>query len=127
MAHVNSTISRAFCCNSCSGDVALELSQGGELYYICQNSACKRAVHVDCPEALRLKEPEPPSTPAARKAAYQLAQGLRVIAHAGGFLVPSGTRAGVVHFVSADGTCSCEARGACWHQAAVAQPMRRAA
>jgi hypothetical protein len=67
--------------------------------------------------------PAPPASPAARKAAYQLGQGVQIVAHAGGFLVPSGTRGGVVHYVR-DGVCSCEAaqkgRG-CWHVEAVTQ------
>lgn len=48
-------IQNFFCCNTCGADVALELSQGGELYYQCQNPKCKRAVSVDCPEALGRK------------------------------------------------------------------------
>jgi hypothetical protein len=67
-------------------------------------------------------------TAAERKAAWQAAQGVVAVRHGDGWLVPSGTRAGVVHYVSAAG-CSCEARGACWHQALVEQQVsaRRAA
>lgn len=71
-------------------------------------------------------EPEPPAPSAAqRKAAFNLARGIQIIAHAGGHLVPSATR-NIVHFVR-DGACSCEAHGVCWHLEAVAQFTRRAA
>lgn len=109
--------------------MALEVSPGDELYYVC--TACKHACHVDVPEGLGLKptytvapEPEPPTTPAARKAAYHLGRGLEIVRTASGWLVPSGTRAGVVHHVSRNGQCSCEgaAHGrSCWHREAVAQ------
>ncbi len=72
-------------------------------------------------------DPLPPATPAQRKAAYQMSQGLRIKPHAEGWLVPSGTRANVVHFVSPQGTCSCEAgqHGRdCWHISAVAQQLQ---
>jgi hypothetical protein len=60
---------------------------------------------------------------AARKAAYHLAGGLDIRrAPDGAYLVPSGTRGGVIHRVSADGqACSCESTGHCWHLSAVAQ------
>lgn len=67
--------------------------------------------------------PTPPATPQQRKAAWQRAQGLRIRPQAGGWLVPSGSRATVVHFVNSQGTCSCEAGShgrECWHVAAVA-------
>jgi hypothetical protein len=65
-------------------------------------------------------EPAPPS-PAERKAQYHLARGLDVVRGSAGWLIPSGTRAGVVHYVSDAGICTCEAgqRGrACWHVSA---------
>ena len=72
-------------------------------------------------------EPTPiaPRTPADRaydKAAYHLAQGLKVVETRGAFLVPSGSRSAVIHRVQ-DGRCSCEAGQngrSCWHVAAVA-------
>jgi hypothetical protein len=53
------------------------------------------------------------------------------VPHGRGHLVPSGTRGGVVHLVSA-GTCSCEAGQhgrRCWHRALVTMQStdRRAA
>lgn len=60
---------------------------------------------------------------AVNKAIYQLATGAQIVATAGGYLVPSGTRGGVVHRVSESHGCSCEAAAAgreCWHAAAVA-------
>jgi hypothetical protein len=75
-------------------------------------------------------EPTPPTTPAGRKAAYQLARGLDLVRAAGGYLVPSGTRGSVVHFVSDTGACSCEAGlhgRPCWHVEAVAQQARKQA
>jgi hypothetical protein len=65
------------------------------------------------------------TTPAARKAAYHLAGGLDIRQMGTSFLVPSGTRAGLVHCVTGD-TCSCEAGRsgkACWHREAVHQAM----
>ena len=61
---------------------------------------------------------------AERKALYHVAGGLDIRqAEDGSYLVPSGTRGGVIHQVSADGaTCSCEAGQAgriCWHTYAV--------
>lgn len=73
------------------------------------------------------QQPTPPATPAQRKAAYHLSQNLQVIAHAAGWLVPSGTRSNVIHFVNAEGTCSCEAGQhgrTCWHVAAVAASLQ---
>jgi hypothetical protein len=62
-------------------------------------------------------------TAVERKAAWQAAQGVVAVRHGDGWLVPSGSRAGVVHFVTAEG-CSCEAGRSgkrCWHQALVEQ------
>jgi hypothetical protein len=57
---------------------------------------------------------------ALNKAQYHLAVGhLPIVPTVSGFLVPSGTRAGVIHRVStANGTCDCEAGSNsryCWH------------
>ena len=57
---------------------------------------------------------------ALRKARYYLGCGLEIVPTATGFLLPSGTRANVVHEVSFTGSCSCEATGVCWHQQAIA-------
>jgi hypothetical protein len=70
-------------------------------------------------------------TAAERKAAWQASQGVVAVRHGDGWLVPSGSRAGVVHFVTSEG-CSCEAGRSgkrCWHQALVEQQtaQRRAA
>lgn len=59
---------------------------------------------------------------AARKAAWFAAQGVAPVATIGGHLVPSGTRAALVHLVNTAGACSCEAGRAgrrCWHRALV--------
>jgi hypothetical protein len=56
-----------------------------------------------------------------RKAAWYAARGVAAERFSTGHLVPSGTRAGVVHYVSAEG-CSCEAGRngrRCWHVALV--------
>jgi hypothetical protein len=71
-------------------------------------------------------EPTPPAAPAALpvrardKAAYHLAGGLDIRRMGAAYLVPSGTRAGVIHRVQS-GVCSCEARTRCWHIEAVEQ------
>lgn len=59
---------------------------------------------------------------AINKAIYHLETGIQVVPTTGGYLVPSGTRAGVIHRVSETHGCNCEAAQAgrqCWHQAAV--------
>jgi len=59
---------------------------------------------------------------AINKAIYHLESGVQIVATTGGYLVPSGTRAGVIHRVSETHGCNCEAAAAgrqCWHQAAV--------
>jgi hypothetical protein len=72
-------------------------------------------------------EPEPVSVAkrrAVNKALYQLAIGVRPLYSAGAWLVPSGTRAGVVHRITLDGVCSCEAGQhgrPCWHVEAIMQ------
>jgi hypothetical protein len=50
------TVSRIFCCKQCGADVRLDVSQGNELYYVCTNSACQKAVGVDVPEALAIRK-----------------------------------------------------------------------
>jgi hypothetical protein len=55
------------------------------------------------------------------KAQYNLRLGnLPIMLVADGFLMPSGTRAGVIHKIAFTGECSCEASGRCWHQTAIA-------
>jgi hypothetical protein len=57
---------------------------------------------------------------ATNKAVWHLSKSLDVIETHGGFLVPSGTRAGLVHRVSVQHGCSCEAATGgkpCWHYA----------
>lgn len=63
------------------------------------------------------------ATPAARKAAYNKAAGIKAVPTTNGYLVPSSSRGNIIHFVGADGHCSCEAGQsgkACWHVAFVA-------
>lgn len=50
------TYSEIFCCGNCHDSVTIEETQGGDLVYQCSNSACRKAVSVDCPEALALIE-----------------------------------------------------------------------
>ena len=85
---------------------------------------------VECASARECLKPRAPETPAGRKAQYHLGRGLDVVRGAAGWLIPSGSRAGVVHFVSDAGNCSCEAARAgkaCWHQEAAHLVSRRAA
>ncbi len=54
------------------------------------------------------------------KAIYHLSSGLQIIPTTGGWLIPSGTRGGVIHRVSTSHGCNCEAGIAgvqCWHSA----------
>jgi hypothetical protein len=60
---------------------------------------------------------------AINKALWNLDSGIEIRATAGGFLMPSGTRAGVIHRVSTLHGCGCEAAKAgrtCWHASALA-------
>ena len=55
---------------------------------------------------------------ALNKALYHYLQGVRPLPTTGGWLIPSGTRPGVIHRVSTDHGCNCEAAAqqqACWH------------
>lgn len=66
--------------------------------------------------------PDKASADATNKALWHLGRGLDVIETHGAFLIPSGTRGGMVHRVSLTHGCSCEASAAgrpCWHYAAV--------
>ena len=103
----------------------------GEACYECCNRACQFTAMVGCECAMNIApEPTPAPTPivrrtpaerAADKAAYHLAQGLKVITYRGVYLVPSGSRANFIHRVT-KGRCSCEASQnghMCWHVAAV--------
>lgn len=59
---------------------------------------------------------------ALNKAINHLLNGLTITPTVGGFLVPSGTRGGVIHRVSTVYGCNCEAahKGRqCWHAAAI--------
>ena len=52
------------------------------------------------------------------KAVWYAGQGLRISRDRGDFLVPSGTRNGIIHRVTPAGQCSCEAAQhgrVCWH------------
>src|SRR6476661_9013936 len=60
---------------------------------------------------------------ALNKALWNLQAGLEIRATTGGFLMPSGTRAGVIHRISTTFGCNCEAAGkgnVCWHASAIA-------
>jgi len=60
---------------------------------------------------------------AINKALWNLDNGIEIRSTFGGFLMPSGTRAGVIHRVSTVHGCSCEAARsgkACWHASALA-------
>lgn len=59
---------------------------------------------------------------AINKALWHLQSGIEIRSTVGGFLIPSGTRAGVIHRVSTVHGCNCEAAGkgyACWHVQAI--------
>ena len=60
---------------------------------------------------------------AINKALWHLQEGLEIRSTVGGFLMPSGTRAGVIHRISTLQGCNCERGnkgGLCWHAAAIA-------
>jgi hypothetical protein len=60
---------------------------------------------------------------AINKALWHLQSGIEIRSTYGGFLMPSGTRAGVIHRVSTVNGCNCEAaqKGhTCWHAKALA-------
>jgi len=60
---------------------------------------------------------------AINKALWHLGSDIEIRSTTAGFLVPSGTRAGVIHRVSTVFGCDCQAaaRGAvCWHASAIA-------
>jgi hypothetical protein len=111
--------------------MAYATTPAGELSYECTNRACQFVAMIGCECSMNVApEPTPAPTPitvrtaaqrASDKAAYFLAQGLRIVENRGAFLVPSGTRSNIIHRV-ANGRCSCEAAQAgkvCWHVAAV--------
>lgn len=59
---------------------------------------------------------------AINKALWHLQSGLEIRSTCGGFLMPSGTRAGVIHRISHTFGCNCEASAKgliCWHSAAI--------
>lgn len=138
MSTTNSTIITRYVCRYCNCAMAYATTPAGELAYECTNRACQFVAMVGCECAMN-EAPEPtPAAPAAieptpiaarsaadrarDKAAYFLAQGLRVVETRGAYLVPSGTRGNVIHRVQ-DGRCSCEAGQSgktCWHVAAIA-------
>lgn len=60
---------------------------------------------------------------ALNKALWNLQAGLEIRSTTGGFLMPSGTRAGVIHRISTVFGCNCEAAAkghVCWHASAIA-------
>ncbi|HEU5102310.1 MAG TPA: hypothetical protein VFU22_24980 [Roseiflexaceae bacterium] len=70
-----------------------------------------------------LEQATPSQERAINKALWHLQSGIEIRSTYGGFLMPSGTRAGVTHRVSTVNGCNCEAAGkglACWHQSAIA-------
>jgi hypothetical protein len=59
---------------------------------------------------------------AINKALWHLQEGLEIRSTSGGFLMPSGTRAGVIHRISTLQGCNCERGnkgGICWHVACI--------
>lgn len=57
------------------------------------------------------------------KALWNLQSGLEIRSTTNGFLMPSGTRAGVIHRISHTFGCNCEAAAKghiCWHASAIA-------
>jgi hypothetical protein len=59
---------------------------------------------------------------ALNKALFHYLSGVRPLPTTGGWLIPSGTRPGVIHRVSTDHGCNCEAAAqqqACWHASLV--------
>ena len=117
-----------YTCKYCNAASLPAATPAGEACYEC--SACGHTVMASvAADALNVIEQpanQPTAAPtvdrAADKARYHLAGGLDIRAWGNAYLVPNGTRGGIVHRVE-DGTCSCEA-GAhgrpCWHVAAVA-------
>jgi hypothetical protein len=60
---------------------------------------------------------------AINKALWNLHNGLEVHSTVGGFLIPSNTRAGIIHRVSTLHGCNCEAAlkgSSCWHACVIA-------
>ncbi len=60
---------------------------------------------------------------AINKALWNLQSGIEIRTTTGAFLIPSGTRAGVIHRISHTFGCNCEAARAsrvCWHASAIA-------
>jgi hypothetical protein len=60
---------------------------------------------------------------ALNKALWNLQSGIEIRATTNGFLMPSGTRAGVIHRISHTFGCNCEAAAKgniCWHSACIA-------
>lgn len=63
-----------------------------------------------------------PLVNALNKAIWYLGEGLVIRPTSGAFLIPSGTRAGVIHRISHTYGCDCEAGRAgraCWHVATI--------
>ena len=60
---------------------------------------------------------------ALNKALWHLQSGLEIRSTTNAFLMPSGTRAGIIHRISHTFGCSCEAAAkgnVCWHASAIA-------
>lgn len=60
---------------------------------------------------------------ALNKALWNLQAGLEIRSTTGAFLIPSGTRSGVIHRISHTFGCNCEAAAkgnVCWHASAIA-------
>jgi hypothetical protein len=60
---------------------------------------------------------------ALNKGLWNLQSGIEIRSTTNGFLMPSGTRAGVIHRISHTFGCNCEAAAKgniCWHSAAIA-------
>lgn len=133
----STTLITRYICRYCNSPMAYATTPAGELAYECTNRACQFVAMVGCECSMNVAPEPTPAAPVAAeptplaprsaadrardKAAYHLAQGLRIVETRGAYLVPSGSRGNVIHRVQ-DGQCSCEAAQNgrhCWHVAAV--------
>lgn len=77
---------------------------------------------LDAAAATLLKAATPSQERAINKALWHLQSGIEIRSTCGGFLIPSGTRAGVIHRISTVHGCNCEAAlkgNSCWHVQAI--------
>lgn len=75
---------------------------------------------LDTAAARLIGQATPAEQRAINKALWNLQSGVEIRSTCGGFLMASGTRAGVVHRLDNVTGCSCESSGVCWHLKALA-------